>query len=276
MTYPQGVLSLHIHMSLAPSKNIQPLISNHSPALFSSFSSPSSEPPSYSDCKNRRNLVLHEQIPLSSFFRFDMFFLLCGWLKLWPMTMHLAVQRRHILVLAVFMEVMGFHCQMISTLMWDWHHLETSAFVLKCICFTWEERCRASAEQLSCLGTIWGGAALIGGPKSTVGGGYNINKLGGTFLMFVIVLVLDWEPLQCSRIDRPVGWLCAGGLMTIHNGLSSDWAVCESSAELLVYVCNDGDGGCDMRAGPLFDVCEGDDGHVVVIWWRLVSSILLE
>ena len=39
---------------------------------------------------------------------------------------------------------------------------------------------------------------------------------------------------------------------------------------------DDGDGGCDMRAKPLFDVCEGDDGNVVVIWWQLVSSILLK
>jgi hypothetical protein len=94
--------------------------------------------------------------------------------------------------------------------------------------------------------------------------------------MFVVVLVSDWEPLQRSLIDRPVGWLCLGGLMTIHNGLSSDSASCESSAELFVDVCNYGDGGCDMRAKLLFDVCEGDYGNVAVIWWRLVSSILLE
>ncbi len=274
--YPQGVLSLYIHMSLAPSKKIQPPISNSSPTLFLSFSHPHQSPPSYSNCENRRKLVLHEQIPLSSFFRFNIFLLQCGRLKLWPMTMRLAVQRQHILVLAVFNKVMGFDCQMISTSMWDQHHLATSTFVLKRIRFTWEKRCQASAEQLSCLGTIWGWAASIGGPKSTVGGEWNINKLGGTFSMFVIVLVSDWEHLQRSCIDRLVGWLCAGGLMRIHNGLSSDWAGCESSAELLVDVCNDGDGGCDMRAKPLFDVCKGDDGNVVVIWWQLVSSILLE
>ncbi len=243
---PRGLITSHPHVS-GSIKKIQPLLPNSSPALVSGFSHPCKSPPSYSDCKNRRNLVLQEQIPLRSFLRFNIFLCRCWWLKLWPMTMHSAAQRRYSFVLAVFIRVVGFNCQMISTLIWDPHHSATSAFVLKRMHFTWEKRCWTSAEQLSCPGSWWGGAALIGGPKSTVGGWLIVKMLGGRFLIFVIMLMLDWDLSLLSYIVRPVGGVCAGGFMTTHSGwdtmLSSDKAGWDSKAKQLDEVCGEGDGG---------------------------------
>jgi hypothetical protein len=62
--------------------------------------------------------------------------------------------------------------------------------------------------------------------------------LGGTFLIFVIVLMLDWDLPLRRCIVRPVGGAYLGGFMTTHSGwdtmLSSDKAGWDSKASNLM------------------------------------------
>ena len=57
----------------------------------------------------------------------------------------------------------------------DRHQSATSAFMLKCKFLTWEKRWRASAEQLSCLGSSIIGDAWVEGGGSSGGESWSVT-----------------------------------------------------------------------------------------------------
>ncbi len=59
---------------------------------------------------------------------------------------------------------------------------------------------------------------MIGGPKLTEGGWLELSRCWAARLIFVVVLVSDWDLPSWSCIVRPVGGVGASGIMTTHNG----------------------------------------------------------
>jgi hypothetical protein len=97
--------------------------------------------------------------------------------------------KRQNLVLAVFWSAIGFDCHMISTLMFDQHHVATLAHVRKWRWHAWEYRWQASAEQLSCFVVHWRVAVLASAVRLVFAGNPNVI-VGGDPLVVGGVLIM--------------------------------------------------------------------------------------
>ena len=196
-------------------KNITPHTQQPTSSVFVARTTHQS-PPSYPDLANRRNLVLHVQTPRSSLLRLIIFSL--------PKCRRMAIlsipQSLQFLRVAVFIKGIVLDFQMMEIPMWDRHQSATSALVLNWRFLTWENKWRASAEQLSCLGSIISGDAWLElGGSSVVESGSDMRLVDSSLALLPLIDSVRSELARCRSCIvkfRPGGG--ARSSRITHNG----------------------------------------------------------